>query len=184
MSGENCNSPKCRRLTSAAWRRTAEVGSLPRGTLDGSTSCSRCSPTRVTRRHGGCFCACGGRNTSHLQRSSNLLATEPSRLPLGHRPCLSGRRQPSSLGASATGSGSAKSTSPGWRGCAQGCRRGCAAPEPASLAQPMELAPPANRQDRRWPSPSRARSCRPTGPITSFVGGIKTMSPAPGQVSK
>ena len=36
---------ECRRLTSAAWRRTAEVSSLPCGTLDGSSSCSRCSPT-------------------------------------------------------------------------------------------------------------------------------------------
>ena len=33
------------------------------GTLDGSSSCSRCSPTRVTRRRAGCFYACGARNT-------------------------------------------------------------------------------------------------------------------------
>ena len=93
---------ECRRLTSAAWRRTAEVSSLPCGTLDGISSCSRCSPTRVTRRRAGCFYACGGRNTSRLQRPSRLLAAaEPGRLPLGHRPCLSGRRQPSSLGARA-----------------------------------------------------------------------------------
>ena len=37
------------------------------------------------------FLACGGRNTSRLQSPSRLLAAaEPSRLPLGHRPCLSG----------------------------------------------------------------------------------------------
>ena len=143
---------ECRRLTSAAWRRTAEVSSLPCGTLDGSSSCSRCSPTRVTRRRAGCFYACGGRNTSRLQRPSRLLAAaEPSRLPLGHRPCLSGRRQPSSLGASETGNGSSGSTSPRWRRCARGCRRGCAAPglTSSSVGLPRRQRP---RRDRWWPS--------------------------------
>ena len=120
--------------------------------------------TAHTARVGVCSVWCtarcrGAKYTSHLQRPSRPLAAEPSRLPLRHRPCLSGRRQPSSLGASANGSGSARSTSPGWRECAHSCRRGCAAPEPASRSL-WSSRRQQHRQDRRWPCPSRAQSCR------------------------
>ena len=178
---------ECRRLTSAAWRRTAEVSSLPCGTLDGSSSCSRCSPTRVTRRRAGCFYACGGRNTSRLQRPSRLLAAaEPSRLPLGHRPCLSGRRQPSSLGASETGNGSSGSTSPRWRRCARGCRRGCAAPGLTSGSlwssrsqrrrRGRQRPHPLHRRPWLWGPSRQTLRWRPCGSAI-LPGGLRFASP-------
>ena len=83
--------------------------------------------------------SCGSARSASRRRPRNLrvqelrrpasspLAAEPSWLLLGHRPCPSRRRLPSSLGASGAGRGSSRSTSPRWRRCARGCRRGCAA---------------------------------------------------------
>ena len=89
------------------------------------------------------------------RQASSPLAAEPSRLLLGHRPSPSRRRLPSSLGASGAGSGSSRSTSPRWRRCARGCRRGCAAPGLASGSVGLPRRQ-RHRRDRRWPCPSRA----------------------------
>ena len=113
-------------------------------------------------------------------------AAATSRLPLGHRPCLSGRRQPSSLGASETGNGSSGSTSPRWRRCARGCRRGCAAPGLTSGSlwssrsqrrrRGRQRPHPLHRRPWLWGPSRQTLRWRPCGSAI-LPGGLRFASP-------